>query len=156
MWCHCGITQPVAVQHYGVQQNPRYGSTQAARVTAADRRNLLFKFLPCKHATSLWLSSLSSHPLSDCCGELLLREYHQPFPDTNTYSTRSESRLLVFGWSSTQIYTVESMQTRSGTNISRRNTTRNKTLSGGTAANPLLTSVCVCVSAASSATSVSC
>lgn len=142
MWCHCGLTQPVAVLHYRAQQNPQYGSTQAARVTAADRRNLLFKFLSYKHATSLWLSSLSSHPPSDCCGEVLLREYHQPFPDTNTYS---ESRLLVFGRSSTQIYTVESTQTWSSTNISRRHTSKKlNALCRGTAVNPLLTGECVC------------
>lgn len=59
--------------------NTPYASTQAARVTAADRHNLLFKLLSCKHAMSLWLCLLSSHLRSDCCGEVLLREY-TPLP----------------------------------------------------------------------------
>lgn len=75
MWCHCGITKPVTLLHYRAQHNTAYASTQAARVTATDRRNLLFKFLSCKHTASLWLCCLSSHRPSDCCGEVLLRDY---------------------------------------------------------------------------------
>lgn len=96
MWCHYGITKPVTLLHYREQHNTPYVSTQAARVTATDRRNLLFKLLSYKHAASPRLCSLSSHPPSDCCGEVLLRDYPllpPPTPhssNTHTY-THSES-----------------------------------------------------------------
>ncbi len=106
MWCHYGITKPVTLLHYRAQHNTPYASTQAARVTATDRRNLLFKLSSYKHAASLWLCPLSSHPPSDCCGEVFLREYHPPTHIyTHTHAVRDSYRLCQEQY--TNIYTCK-------------------------------------------------
>lgn len=70
MWCHYGITTPgtFCITESGRAliriHTSRYGYS-----------HWLFKLLSCKHAASPWLCSLSSHPPSDCCAEVIQRKY---------------------------------------------------------------------------------